>query len=148
VGTIYFPLNRAIKEHDLIIKISGGSMGILNHSLLESSLTFIQQDEYYPRFEDKLTHLVYSISMNHCFVDGNKRSSIALGAYFLEVNGRGNLVPAFLVEMENIILWVAKKYLTKEMLHRYISELIKNGELNEEIKLEITEILIRADGRH
>lgn len=93
---VYFPLQRAIQEHDNIIELSGGARGILKEELLESALTFIQHDGYYPKIEDKLTHLVYSIAMNHCFIDGNKRSSIALGAYFLEVNNYGYIVPAFI----------------------------------------------------
>lgn len=45
---IYFPLVRAIEEHDKIIKLSGGSTGLLHRHLLESTLDFIQNDDYYP----------------------------------------------------------------------------------------------------
>ena len=142
---VYFPLERAVEEHDKIIAISGGKNGMLNRNLLESSLVFIQNDEYYPEFHDKLTHLVFSIAMNHCFVDGNKRSSIALGAYFLEVNGRGNIVPAFIVEMENVVLWVAKGLIPKEMLLEVSKSLLECGGLTEEIKLKLTEALTDVD---
>ncbi len=139
---LYFPPDRAVQEHDKILNISGGKAGILHQGLLVSTLAFIQDDDYYPEFVDKLTHLVYSIAMNHCFVDGNKRSSIALGAYFLELNGHGNIVPAFMVEMENVVLWVAKGLVPKEMLLEINVSLLTSGELSEEIKLKLTEALI------
>ncbi len=139
---VYFPPHRAVEEHDKIIKLSGGSLGILHRNLIESVLDFIQNDDYYPEFVDKLTHLVYSIAMNHCFVDGNKRSSIALGAYFLEINGRDNIVPAFILEMENVVLWVAKGLVSKEMLHEVNVSLLVNGELTEDLKLRLAELLI------
>lgn len=139
---VYFPSHRAVEEHDKIIKLSGGRLGILHQNLIDSVLDFIQNDDYYPEFVDKLTHLVYSIAMNHCFVDGNKRSSIALGAYFLEINGRDNIVPAFILEMENVVLWVAKGLVPKEMLHEVNASLLVNGELTEDLKLRLAELLI------
>lgn len=142
MAIVYFPVDRAIREHDNIIEISGGATGIIKPELLESVLAFIQDDRYYPELEDKLTHLIFSIAMNHCFMDGNKRSSIALGAYFLEINGLSNIVPAFIVEMENVVLWVARGIVSKEMLHEVVDSLIACGELNEDIKLRLTEALI------
>lgn len=139
---VYFPSKRAVQEHDKIIKLSGGRLGILHPNLIESALDFIRNDNYYPEFVDKLTHLVYSLVMNHCFVDGNKRSSIALGAYFLEINGRDNIVPAFIQEMENVVLWVAKGIVLKEMLHEVNVSLLVNGELSEDLKLRLAGLLI------
>lgn len=75
---LYFNTEHAIKEHDNIIDISGGVKGMHNIGLLDSVIHHIQNDLYYPTFCDKLTHLVFSIAMNHAFSDGNKRSSIAL----------------------------------------------------------------------
>ena len=80
---IYFDIVHAIQVHDEIIERSGGIKGILNLGILESSLEHIQNDLYYPLLEDKLTHLFFSVNKNHSFQDGNKRSSIALSAYFL-----------------------------------------------------------------
>lgn len=117
---VYFTLELAIKQHDKIIEISGGLEGIKDKGQLDSSLKFIEDDVYYPTFTDKLTHLVFSVAMNHCFNDGNKRSSIVLGAYFLEINGYGNLVEVFIVEMENIVLWVANKFINKDELAVFI----------------------------
>jgi len=75
---LYFDITHAIEVHDWIIENSGGLAGINNLGLLESSLEHIQNDNYYPKIEDKLTHLVFSIIKFHAFTDANKRSSIAL----------------------------------------------------------------------
>ena len=58
----YFTLEYAIKKHDFIIDESGGSHGVNDIGLLDSVLEHIQNDLYYPEFEIKLTHLVYSVN--------------------------------------------------------------------------------------
>lgn len=133
----YFNKEHAVVEHDKIIALSGGLYGFNNEGLLESVLAHVQNDRYYPSFASKLTHIVFSIAMNHAFIDGNKRSSIALGAYFLEINGYSLIVGKFIVEMENIVLWVAQKRINKELLHEVMYSLVENAEISEEIKLKI-----------
>ena len=142
--TIYFPLKYAIAQHDKIVDLTGGLPGMKDEPQLESSLQFIQDDGYYPTFLDKLTHLVHSVAMNHCFNDANKRSSIVLGAYFLEINGRENLVPVFILEMENIVLWVANHFIDKEELSVFIDSILSKGGFDEEDKLRLASILIRV----
>lgn len=78
----YLTLPFAVKTHDFIIEQSGGLPGINDIGLLESVLNHMQNDLYYPEFEDKLTHLVCSVNKNHAFRDGNKRSSIAFKGLF------------------------------------------------------------------
>ena len=141
---VYFPLKFAINQHDKIIDLTGGLHGIKDEEQIESSLLFIQDDQYYPEFTDKLTHLVDSIAMNHCFVDANKRSSIVLGAYFLELNNYENLVPTFILEMENIVLWVANHFINKEELRSFIHSIVTKGGFDEEDKLFLSEILIKV----
>jgi len=134
---IYFDLKYAEKIHDSIIEISGGREGIHDIGLIDSVLDFIQSDMYYPKFEDKLTHLVYSVNKNHAFSDGNKRTSIALGAAFLEINGLNYLSRTFIEEMENIAVYVADNKISKELLHKIITSLIYDLEYSESLKLEI-----------
>ena len=83
----YFDVHHAIQTHDWIIDNSGGLTGTKNFGQLESVLDHIQNDLYYPNLEEKLTHLVFSINKFHAFNDGNKRSSLVLGANCLELNG-------------------------------------------------------------
>ena len=99
---IYFDIEHTIRTHDFIIENSGGNSGIIEIGKIESVLEHIQNDLYYPEFEDKLTHLVFSVNKFHAFSDGNKRTSIALGAYLLEVNGIEYCIDKFIREMENI----------------------------------------------
>jgi death on curing protein len=134
---LYFTAEYAIKTHDKIIEISGGVSGIKDLGNLESPLEHIQNDDYYPELEDKITHLVFSINKNHAFTDGNKRSSIALGAFFLELNGLDSIVSKFIIEMENIAVLVADNVINKELLYEIINSLIYEEEYSEDLKLKI-----------
>jgi len=141
VNHIYFNEDFAVDIHDKIIQISGGREGIHDISLLKSVLDFIQDDLYYPSFEIKLTHLIFSVNKNHAFNDGNKRSSIALGAYFMSVNGYEYAETKFIYEMENIAVSVADNLISKDLLLKIISSLLFEVEYSEELKLEIIEAL-------
>lgn len=133
----YFDIDYAIKIHDWIIENSGGFPGTNNLSLLESPLEHIQNDLYYPEIQHKLTHLVFAINKFHAFSDGNKRSSIALGAYFLELNGYDFLVKKFVQEMENIAVWIAEGKISKELLSELIESLIFEEDFSEELKFKL-----------
>jgi death-on-curing protein len=136
IETLYFDVYHAIQVHDWIIEKSGGMPGINNSGQLESSLTHIQNDLYYPEFTDKLTHLVFSIVQFHVFSDGNKRSSIALGAYFLQLNGY-DLTKKFVKEMENIVVWLAEGKIDKDLLGVLVESLIYEDDYNETLKLRL-----------
>lgn len=137
MALIFFTTEYAVKTHDKIIEISGGASGILNIGILDSVLEHIQNDLYYTELEDKLTHLVYAVNKGHAFQDGNKRSSIALGAFFLELNGLDAIVSKFIIEMENIAVHIADNRIDKELLNEIIQSLIYEDEYSEEIKLKI-----------
>lgn len=132
---LYFETKYALERHDWIIENSGGSAGVRDLGLLESPLQHIQNDLYYPTFHQKLTHLVFSVNKSHTFSDGNKRSSVALGAYFLEINGYGFLVQKFTIEMENISVWVAEGKISKDLLGDLLESLIFEDDYNEALKL-------------
>lgn len=134
---LYFDLSHAIAVHDEIIKKSGGNVGNINLGLLKSTLAHIQNDMYYPTFESKATHLFYSINKNHSFTDGNKRSSIALCAYFMEINGYGFEVNRFLKEVENIAVDVADNRIDKELLQDIITSLLFEADYSDELKIKI-----------
>ncbi len=58
----YFTFDDLVDKHNEVIEKSGGNVGILNEGLLRGCLEFICNDDYYPDFEDKLTHLIFSIA--------------------------------------------------------------------------------------
>ncbi len=133
----YFNTLYAIKTHDKIIETSGGLHGIKNIGDLESPLEHIKNDDYYPDIENKVTHLFFAINKNHSFNDGNKRSSIALSAFFLELNGYDFVVVKFIIEMENIAVHVADNRIDKDLLFEIITSLIYEEDYSEELKLKI-----------
>lgn len=133
----YFDIDHAIEVHDWVIKNSGGLPGVNNLGLLESALEHIQNDLYYPELCGKLTHLVFAINKFHAFTDGNKRSSIALGAYFLKLNGYKFAVKKFVFEMENISVWLAEGKISKELLEELIESLVFEEDFNEALKLKL-----------
>lgn len=134
---LYFEAVHAIDIHDWIIDVSGGLAGIKDEGQLDSVLTHIQNDAYYPTFEEKLCHLIFSINKFHAFNDGNKRSSLVLGAYFLELNGYDFCVKKFSLELENIVVWVAEGKVSKELLLKLVTSIIMDEEYPENLKLEL-----------
>ena len=109
----YFNLKWALKQHDTVLKESGGLPGILNKGQLESILNAMKNDEYYPSFTEKITHLVFSICKYHVFVDANKRTAIALGAYFLNLNGYEYCIHQFISDMEHLVVMLVDHKLTE-----------------------------------
>lgn len=140
---IYFNLKYALEVHNYIIETSGGRKGILNIGLIDSVLEHIQNEWYYPNLEDKICHLVFSISKNHAFNDGNKRASISLSAYFLELNGFGFVVSKFIREMENIVVYVVDNKINRDLLHKIVTEIIYQNTFSDSLKFEIIDALER-----
>jgi len=136
---LYFDIQHAVEVHDWIIDNSGGLSGYKDLGQLDSVLDHIQNDIYYPSFEEKLNHLVFSINKFHAFNDGNKRSSLSFGAYFLELNGYDYCVQAFVQEMENIIVWLAEGKVSKDLLLKIVTSFIMEDEFSEQLKLELFE---------
>ena len=141
---LYFPKEFAIKIHDKIIDISGGHVGVKDLGNIESPLFHIQNDDYYPFLENKLTHLVFCFNKFHAFNDGNKRTSIALGAFFLQINGLGSFVTKFILEMENIAVAVEDNIIDKNLLFEIITSLIYEDEYSEVLKLKLFDALEKA----
>jgi len=140
---IYFDFDYAVKEHDYIIEHSGGMTGAKDLGQLNATLDFVRNDNYYPELEDKVAYLFYSINKNHAFNDGNKRSSIALSAYFLEINGLDYLVSKFISSTENIAVDVADNVIDRDLLKEIISSIIYEEDYSYELKLKIIEAKTR-----
>lgn len=124
----YFSTEFANNVHDTVIKKSGGLNGVKDIGQLNSVLTHIQNDFYYPTFNDKLTHLVFSVVQFHMFIDGNKRTALLLGSYFMDLNHYSYCVDTFITVMENVIIDVASSSISKEDLNTVITAII-NDEL-------------------
>jgi death-on-curing protein len=138
VALIYLTLEQAIEIHAKTVEVSGGgTLGHLELGKLDSVLQNIQNDDYYPTFEEKLTHLFFSACKFHCFQDGNKRVAITLSAQMLLLNGYLYCASSFLREMENISYHVAAGNIDKELLLEIITAHLMEEEDNESLKLKI-----------
>lgn len=84
--TVYLSVAEVIAIHDDQIERYGGSMGIRDAGQLEAAL-FRPQTGYYPDLIAEAAALWESLSQNHAFVDGNKRTAFAVTFTFLAVNG-------------------------------------------------------------
>ena len=135
----YISLASAQEIHRLTILHSGGGIyASLDLGRLDSVLTSIQNDDYYPTFVDKLTHLFYCTCQFHCFADGNKRLAITLSAQFLLINGYLSVAKHFFEITENISYQVAAGKINESLLHRILTAIMQNTyDTDEELKLDI-----------
>lgn len=87
----YTTFEQVLAIHHDQIERYGGSHGIRDIALLQSAIerpksSFMGED-LYPTIFDKVAALIHSILLNHPFIDGNKRTSMVAGSYFLHLNG-------------------------------------------------------------
>ena len=82
----YIRVDDILIIHADLIKRYGGGEGIGDAGLLESAL-FRPQTGHYPTLIDEAAALWESLSQNHPFVDGNKRTAFAATYVFLAING-------------------------------------------------------------
>ena len=82
-----FPtLEEVIAIHDAQIDEFGGGAGLRDAGALESAIMRPQLG-YYDGLLDEAAALLESLTMNHPFVDGNKRTAFATTEVFLSLNG-------------------------------------------------------------
>ncbi len=143
---MYITPEQARVTHTKTIQYSGGgTLEELDFGRLESVLYNIQNDEWYPTFTDKLTHLFFCTCQFHCFADGNKRLAITLSTLFLLQNGYLGIAQTFLAKTENISLNVAAGKIEKGLLHKIMTAIMNDTyEQNEEVKLEICNAISRT----
>lgn len=143
---VYPTLDQAVEIHRKTVEISGGgALGHLDLGRLESVLTHIQNEDYYPAFADKLTHLFFCACKFHCFQDGNKRIAITLCAQMLLLNGYLYCTASFLHEMENISYHVAAGRISKDLLGEIIEAFLNEEMDSEPLKLKILDAMATTD---
>ena len=82
----YIRVDDILAIHADQIERYGGGEGIRDPGLLEAAL-FRPQTGYYPKLIEEAAALWESLSQNHPFVDGNKRTAFAATYVFLAING-------------------------------------------------------------
>ena len=77
--------------HDQLIAETGGSSGLRDEGIIDSALSAPFQtfggEDVYPSVEEKAANLLYFVTKNHSFSDGNKRIAATIFLYFLQKNG-------------------------------------------------------------
>jgi death-on-curing protein len=84
--TEYLTSETILDIHEDQITVYGGSSGIRDLGMLESAV-FRPQSGYYKDLIEEAAALWESLSQNHPFVDGNKRTAVAAAYTFLKING-------------------------------------------------------------
>jgi death-on-curing protein len=84
--TLYPSVDEVVAAHFRLIALFGGAQGVREIGALESALAR-PQSGYYKDIIEQGAALMESLSQNHPFIDGNKRTAIAVTAAFLRMNG-------------------------------------------------------------
>src|SRR5215472_8374629 len=84
--TDYLTVAEVLAMHADQIERYGGSHGVRDPGLLEAAL-FRPQTGYYADLIEEAAALWESMSQNHPFIDGNKRTAFAATYTFLAING-------------------------------------------------------------
>ena len=82
----YLTVAEVLAMHADQIERYGGSHGVRDPGLLEAAL-FRPQTGYYADLIEEAAALRESMSQNHAFIDGNKRTAFAATYTFLAING-------------------------------------------------------------
>ena len=84
--TDYLTMVEVLAMHTDQVERYGGAQGVRDPGLLEAAL-FRPQTGYYADLIEEAAALWESLSQNHAFIDGNKRTAFAAMYTFLAING-------------------------------------------------------------
>ena len=84
--TDYLTVAEVLAMHTDQIERYGGSHGVRDQGLLDAAL-YRPQTGYYADLIEEAAALWESLSQNHAFIDGNKRTAFAAAYTFLAING-------------------------------------------------------------
>ena len=88
---IILSVEEIISLHERIIDKTGGSHGVRDMGLLESAVYSAHNSfddvELYPSIEEKAARLMFALTSNHAFIDGNKRIGVFVMLMTFELNG-------------------------------------------------------------
>ena len=110
--------------HDRIIEETGGMLGVREENLLQSIAhrpkTAFGGAEQFPDIFTKAAVYLESIATYHVFLDGNKRTALAVAAVFLQLNGFSTVFP--LRESENFLLAAAQRRRSLEDIAEWLKK--------------------------
>ena len=109
-----------IEVHDQIIDEFGGDRGIVSESSLHYIIEHATKNKYNEDFFTLLTKILRSITIDHPFVDGNKRTGLVIVESVLQENDM--ILDMSEKEKEDFILNVAKLKLSEEDIKKILKE--------------------------
>lgn len=89
---LYLDMDDVLSLHARQIERFGGAAGIRDAGLLDAAINR-PKSGYYTDLLEEAAALWESLTMNHCFVDGNKRVGFASVYVFLRLNGMRIVAP-------------------------------------------------------
>lgn len=120
----YLTFEEVLRLHDRVIEQTGGSAGIRDRGALESAIAQLLMsfggEELYSTLVDKAAAFGFSLTMNHTFIDGNKRTSHAAIEVFLVLNGLE--IHASIDDQESVMLDLASGTLNREMFTQWLHQ--------------------------
>lgn len=109
-----------IEVHDQIIDEFGGDRGIVSESSLHYIIEHATKNKYNEDFFTLLTKILRSITIDHPFVDGNKRTGLVIVESVLQENDM--ILDMSEKEKEDFILNVAKLKFNEEYIKKILKE--------------------------
>jgi len=128
-----------------IEKSGGGFSGIRDMGGIESVLTFVQNDLYYPDFVSKLSYLLFRFCSGHFFFDGNKRVALTLGLCFLHKNKHFWAALQFMQRMEAFVYQIAASNIDDVLLLRIIKCVVDCQDFDEKLKIDIIHAMQKGE---
>jgi death on curing protein len=122
VSFIFLSIEQVLRLHQRLIETSGGSFGIRDRGLLESSLAAAKNRFLYEDADLAVcaSTYAYHLTKAHAFIDGNKRVGAAAAEAFLRLNSAW--LTATNEEALDILLAVAAGECTREEVEVFFRE--------------------------
>ncbi len=126
----FLSIETAIAINEAMARRFGGSSGLRDLGLLESAMAQPAQsfggDDLYPTISDKAARYAIGITLDHPFVDGNKRCAAGCMAAFLAINGVAfNPRPG---ELADLMFALASGEMTPSAFSAWVEAVVGRGE--------------------
>ncbi len=123
----FIEMSEVLDIHNRQLHKFGGTSGIRDEGLLDSALAQPQAtfggQFLHPTLPEQAAAYLYHLAKNHPFVDGNKRTALAVMLTFLRINGyRLDLSADATYQM---VLDVVEDKMSKEALGEFLQKHIK-----------------------
>ena len=120
---IFVSLEQVLEIHAYQLEKHGGLPGIKDIGLVESALNAVHNWVFYEYCEDPFALaglLLYRITNNHGFEDGNKRVGLHVSLYFMQING------VFVTPRLNFLYDLTYKVASREVTEAETIEILRS----------------------